>query len=118
LRSAIALVGLLLWPAGSASKTVPESPKSPQIIQFVVEPRVIHSGETAVLRWSAQNASEVLLEEAVDPNARVRAFFHTIGKFPPDGTLEVRPAVSTTYVVSCGDERIGCSSASVHVKVK
>ncbi len=118
MRSAIALAPLLLWAAGSASKTIPESPKSPQIIIFVVDHPVIHSGETAVLRWSAQNASEVLLEEAVDPHAHIRAVFHTIGKFPPDGTLEVRPAVSTTYVVSCGDERSGCSSASVHVKVK
>jgi len=84
----------------------------------VVSPETIDSGEKAVLQWDARNVSEVLLEEALDPHAEIPAEFNSLGKFPASGTLEVRPKASTIFVVSCGDEKIGCASASVHVTVK
>lgn len=79
---------------------------------------IIHRGQSVVLLWEARNTSEVTLEQAVDPNADIRAEFKSLGTFPASGTLEVHPQESTTYVVSCGSEIIGCSSASVHIIVK
>jgi len=54
----------------------------------------------------------------VDPKADIRAEFESLGTFPSSGTLEVHPTESTTYVLTCGNEIIGCSSASVHIIVK
>jgi hypothetical protein len=88
------------------------------VVRFVVHPAVIQKGQAALLHWDARNASDVLLEEAVDPHASRPASFRAVGRFPASGTLEVRPVRSMIYVVSCGDERIGCSSASVRVKVR
>ena len=79
---------------------------------------IVHRGQSVTLRWEARNTSQVMLEQAVDPNADIRAQFTPLGTFPASGTLEVRPNDSITYVVSCGNELIGCSSASVHILVK
>ena len=92
--------------------------QSPEVIRFFGEPEVIAKGESATLHWEALNATEVLLEKGIDPHAAKRAKFQAVGRFPAKGTLEVRPEVSTVYVVSCGDEVIGCSSASLRIRVK
>jgi hypothetical protein len=114
---------LLISSAGCTTRIplpTPRNPsaQSPEVIRFFAEPQVIAKGETATLHWEALNATEVMLEKAVDPHAPRRANFDLVGRFAAKGTLEVRPEVSTIYVVSCGDEVIGCSSASVRVKVK
>jgi hypothetical protein len=124
LKSIAGLI-LLFMTAGCAIRVPPpvEVPRqpgvhSPEVVRFVVHPRVIKRGETAMLHWDARNANEVLLEKAADPYASRPADFHAVGKFASSGTLEVRPKVTTIYVVSCGDELIGCSSASVRVQVR
>lgn len=85
---------------------------------MVANPRIIHRGEKVVLHWDTANAGLVTIEQAIDPEADVRAEFQSIGTFPASGTLELYPRQSTTYIVSCGNEVIGCSSAGVHVVVK
>jgi hypothetical protein len=114
---------LLILSAGCTIRIplpTPSNPnaQSPKMIRFFAEPQVIAKGEAATLHWEALNATEVLLEKAADPHAPRRANFEVVGRFAAKGALEVRPEVSTVYVVSCGDEVIGCSSASVRVKVK
>lgn len=123
MKPIIALAALLLGTIGCSTRIpreYPPEPRSdfPNVIRFVASPEIIHSGETAVLQWDARNVSEVLLEEALDPHAEAPAEFNSLGKLPASGTLEVRPKASTTFVLSCGDEKIGCSSASVHITVK
>lgn len=121
---AVTVVVLLLLTSGCAARiaTQVEIPRrnlgSPEVMRFVVHPRVVHPGQAAMLHWDARNASEVLLEEAADPHADIKAEFRSLGTFPASGTLEVRPQVTTIYMVSCGDETIGCSSASVRVIVR
>lgn len=87
-------------------------------MRFTAHPLIIHRGEAVLLHWDAKNAAGVTLEQAVDPKADIRAEFESLGTFPSSGTLEVHPKDSTTYVVSCGNELIGCSSASVYIIVK
>jgi len=125
LKQLLILTGLILSLAGCAERVALEAPETPrvagsfpQIMRFTAHPLIIHRGETVVLHWDTKNAAGVTLEQAVDPKADIRAAFESLGTFPSSGTLEVHPKDSTTYVVTCGNELIGCSSASVHVIVK
>ena len=94
-------------------------PTSPRITRLIARPRIIHAGERVVLTWNSRNTKDVLLEEAKDASAGAPAeYLHEVGKFPANGTHEVRPNATTRYVISCGDEKIGCASASVTVLVK
>lgn len=119
----LALTGLLLSFVGCAPRVpleVPEAPRGnfPQILRFVASSQIVHPGEKVVLQWDARGAETVILEKAMDPKADIRAAFESLGTFPAHGTLDVTPTSSTTYIVSCGNEIIGCSSASVHIIVK
>ena len=125
MKQFLILTGLILSLAGCAERVALEAPETPrvagsfpQIMRFTAHPLIIHRGETVVLHWDTKNAAGVTLEQAVDPKADIRAAFESLGTFPSSGTLEVHPKDSTTYVVTCGNEFIGCSSASVHVIVK
>lgn len=90
----------------------------PKITRFVASPRIIHRGQKVLLQWNVRNAPEVSLERAIDPRADIRAEFESLGTFPANSNIEVHPAESTTYVITCGNQLIGCSQASVHVIVK
>jgi len=118
----LAFVGLALSMLGCAGRVPMEEPAPPgnypRITRMVAHPTVIHRGEKVTLHWDTANAGLVSIEQAVDPEADIRAEFQTIGTFPANGTLELYPQQSTTYIVSCGNETIGCSSAGVHVIVK
>jgi hypothetical protein len=127
LKQFLILTGLILSLSGCAERFPVETPRVetppvpgnyPQIIHLAAHPMIIHRGQSATLRWETRNTTEVTLEQAADPNADIRAEFKSLGTFPASGTLEVRPNESTTYVVSCGNDLIGCSSASVHIIVK
>lgn len=123
MKPIIALAALLLGTIGCSIRIPLENPPEPRsdfpgVIRFVASPEIIHSGEKSVLQWDARNVPEVWLEKAQDPHAETPAEFNSLGKFPASGTLEVQPKASTTFVVSCGDDKIGCASASVHVTVK
>ena len=125
MKALLALTGIILGTVGCANRAgmVPLEPPRPpgnypQILRFVAHPSVIHRGEKVILQWNARNAEQVLIEQAVDPNADIRANFESLGTFPASGTLEVHPKRSTSYVLTCGNEIIGCSTASAHVIVK
>ncbi len=110
--------------AGCVARVPLETPRppnsvSPEILRFIARPTVIHAGETVTLTWNAANADGVLLEEAAEAaDFEPAELLHSVGTFPGSGSLEVRPKVSTTYVISCGNETIGCASASANVIVK
>jgi hypothetical protein len=95
---------------------------SPQVVRFVASPRVIDRGEKAVLTWNVRNVSQVLLEEALEPDGTGSdRFLHSLGNFPADGTVSVSPKTTATYVLSCGPQTesgLGCVSASVSVIVR
>ena len=123
MKAFLALTGLILSLVGCAQRALLEAPAAPrgdfpQILRFVASSRIIHPGEKVVLQWDARGGETVVLEQALDPKADVRAQFQSLGTFPAHGTLQVSPTSSTTYIVTCGNEIIGCSSASVHIIVK
>lgn len=98
------------------------SSTSPQILRFIAQPSVIHRGEKAVLTWNVRNGSQVLLEEALEPDGALSdRFLHSLGNFSANGTVSVSPQTSATYVLSCGprsESGFACVSASVSVIVK
>jgi len=126
-KAAIALAALLLNSHGCV-KNVPvpaEAPlrsdsTMPQVLRFTAYPHIIHPGDEVLISWNARNAPHITLEKSTESaNTLTRGeFLESIGDFPPDGTLRVSPKVTTTYVISCGNETIGCASASVTVTVK
>jgi hypothetical protein len=120
MKPLIALLGLSLISVGCTGKVPIETltPPSASSVRLVAHPYVVHAGDTVVLRWDAPYQIEVTLEQAIDPLADVQAEFQSIGTFPANGSLEVHPQRSVTYVVSCGNNVVGCYSASVYVTVK
>ena len=128
MRTIIAALTLLLLSGASCVQRVERAPveptlpvtpsEFPRVLRFVAVPRIVHPGERVELVWNTRNVSEVVLEAAPDPKADIRADFQELGIFPASGTLDVYPKESTNYVMTCGNEKIGCSSASVHVRVK
>ena len=117
-----AFAALILILTGCAERTPlePHRPPGnyPQIGRLTAHPMTVHPGEAVLLHWDARNTPKVTLDQAIDPRAGIRAEFESLGTFPASGSLRVQPKKSTTYVVSCGNEIIGCSSASVHVVVQ
>ena len=118
----LVLFTTVLGLAGCGQRVPLETPRPPanypQLLTLTADRRTVHPGEVVLLRWQSRDASSVTIEQAIDPHAHARANFQSLGSHPASGTLEVRPKHSTTYVVSCGDERIGCSSASIYIVVK
>ena len=116
------LLGLSLAIIACTERIPLETPSPPNAssgaVRLVAHPEVIHQGEKVVLRWNAPNMPEVTLEQAFDPMEDIRAKFEMIGTFPPAGTIDLYPRQSVTYIVSCGNPTIGCSSSAVHVIVK
>ena len=81
---------------------------------FEVTPRVTSPGQVALLRWSIKGATNVKIE--AEPESRDDLV--TIGIFGGDGTLEVTPTESTTYVITCtGSTTFSCASATIRVHV-
>ena len=73
-------------------------------------PRIITKGQTATIFWCNPNASEVLVEQAAEDGAR-RPLLFPIGRFPAEGSVQVSPAVTTMYVISCVGPRIRCAES-------
>ena len=79
---------------------------------LAIEPKTIRMGETATLSWCKRDVSEILLHQAAEPHAERRAeCLHLVGRFPSQGSLQVSPRVSTTYVVSCADVGTTCAES-------
>ena len=89
----LGLVFLLLVFAGACRKQVPPPPPSPPppapapSVTMTVEPSAIERGESATLRWSSQNATELNIEP-------------DIGSVPAEGTRSISPSESTTYSIT------------------
>lgn len=127
MRPIIALATLFLGATGCI-RTVPvpaEVPVDlnstcPQVLRFTANPPIIWPGAEVLLSWSVRSAPDVTIEEstASSNTANLGEYLHVIGVFPASGTLRVSPKVATTYVISSGNEIIGCASASVSVVMK
>ena len=79
-------------------------------------PRTITKGQTATIFWCTANDSEVLVEQSADDGAR-RPLLFPLGHFPVKGSVQVSPAVTTMYVISCVGGRIRCAE-SITVTVR
>ena len=123
MKQLLILTGLILvWPA-APKEYLWKRPKRPDRRKlpdyaFHCASHDHPSRRNGAPHWDAKNTAGVTLEQAVEPRADIRAAFESLGTFPSSGTLEVHPKAGTTYVVTCGNELIGCSSASVHIIVK
>ena len=123
MKSLLVLFALVMS-FGSCTRVPMEAPprpatKSPVVSRLIARPEAIRPGEKVVLTWNTRNAPDILLEESADAAGGAPAeFLHEVGRFPANGSHEVWPKVTTRYVISCGDEQIGCAAASVTVLVK
>jgi len=90
-------------PPPPAPKVEAPPPKAPTITQFTAEPSTIERGQSATLRWSVEDATEV----SIDQN---------IGTVQTTGTRRVFPSDSTTYTLTAkGPGGSVTSSATVNV---
>ncbi|MCK6549686.1 pre-peptidase C-terminal domain-containing protein [Myxococcota bacterium] len=68
----------------TAAVTVEVTGGPPVVQSFTATPRTIMEGEAALLEWTTANADSVTIEPG-------------LGTQPADGSIEVRPRVTTTY---------------------
>jgi peptidoglycan-associated lipoprotein len=81
----------------------PPTTGAPVIAQFTAEPSSIERGQSATLRWSVSNATEV----SIDPS---------VGSVPANGSRTVFPSNSTTYTLTARGEG-GAKTATATVNV-
>ena len=78
-------------PPQTASAKIPEPPPpstgAPRINSFTAEPRSIERGQSATLRWSVANATDI----SIDQN---------IGAVPANGSRQVFPSNTVTYTLT------------------
>jgi hypothetical protein len=92
-----------------------QGPQKADEFVFEVQPRVIESGEKAVLHWSIKGATKVVIEEWSES----RRWLRIVGTFGATGSLEVAPKEDITYLLSCeGSTTYVCATVSVRVKAK
>src|SRR5579864_1345572 len=85
------------------SPTAPPAAAAPVINQFTAEPSSIERGQSATLRWSVANATDI----SIDPG---------ISAVQPNGSRTVFPSNSTTYTLTAkGDGGTRTASATVNV---
>jgi len=73
---------------GSApSTTTPSGPQRATISEFSVEPSSIERGQSAILRWTVTNASDITIDNG-------------IGTVPATGNRRLVPAETTTYTIT------------------
>lgn len=81
----------------------PPPPARPQIISFTVEPSSIQRGNSATLRWSTQNATDLAIDQG-------------IGAVQASGSRQVFPSNTTTYMLTArGPGGTATASATVTV---
>jgi peptidoglycan-associated lipoprotein len=81
----------------------PPKPQAPRIDTFVAEPASIDRGQSATLRWTVANATDM----SIDQN---------IGAIQANGSRQVSPGASTTYTLTARNAG-GMDSRSVTVNV-
>ncbi len=89
--------------AGSNDPFAAASVLAPRIDSFTVEPRTIERGQSAMLRWMAENTTQLSID-------------HGVGAVEVRGNREVSPISTTTYILSARGAG-GTDSRSVTVEV-
>lgn len=79
------------------------APAAPTIASFTVEPASMERGQSATLRWSVENATEIAIDQG-------------LGAVQAAGSRQVFPSASTTYTLTARSEG-GTDSRSVTVEV-
>lgn len=74
-------------PAPSAPPAATPPPERPTVLEFSAEPSSIERGQSAILRWSVSNATDVSIDNG-------------IGTVPGNGNRRVIPADTTTYTLT------------------
>ena len=83
----------------------PPPPKAPSVVQFTAEPTSIERGQSATLRWSVNDATEVRIEPG-------------LGVVQSSGSRTVFPSSTTRYTLTAkGPGGDASASASVNVTV-
>src|SRR3989337_1945387 len=78
---------LLLVFAGACRRQPPPPPPPAPSVSLTAEPSSIERGQSATLRWSSQNVTDMDLQPG-------------IGRVDPQGTRSVSPTDSTTYTLT------------------
>jgi hypothetical protein len=89
LRTAVlfGLLALALMASGKKPTAAAQLPAAPPTVTLSASPALVPAGEPVTLRWSSTNATSITVEPA-------------IGRVAAEGSLSVRPSVSTTYSVT------------------
>ena len=74
-------------PPPAAAPSAPPPPAAPRINDFTAEPRAIERGQSATLRWSVANATDMSIDQGV-------------GAVQANGNRQVFPAQTTTYTLT------------------
>jgi peptidoglycan-associated lipoprotein len=74
-------------PVAKPEPPPPPPPKAPSITQFTAEPSSIERGQSATLRWSVSDATEISIDNG-------------IGTVQANGSRQVFPSSSTTYTLT------------------
>jgi hypothetical protein len=115
-RCWLVLLVLLRPPSGceDPARNKQEAQQSKEFV-FEVKPEVIAAGDTAILRWSIEGATKVLIEESPDSSRGLRR----LGTFGATGSLQVQSREGTTYIATCeGSTTYSCASVSIRVRIK
>jgi peptidoglycan-associated lipoprotein len=81
----------------------PPAPSTARINSFTVEPRTIERGQSATLRWSVANATDMSVDQG-------------LGEVQANGSRQVFPSTTTTYTLTAKGSG-GTDSRSVTVEV-
>jgi serine/threonine protein kinase len=98
--AAIAVLAAGAWIYRNYSK--PPSPP-PAVVRFSAEPAKVRPGQTATLRWEVSGAARVIINQG-------------IGKVAASGAVEVRPPVTTPYILTAsgsGSEKVETATIEV-----
>src|SRR5271166_2099069 len=109
LSAAVFVAALLVSAAGCKKKApVPAPPPPPppaaaRINSFTAEPRSIERGQSATLRWSVANATDMSIDQG-------------LGAVQANGNRQVFPSATTTYTLTARSAG-GSDTRSVTVEV-
>jgi peptidoglycan-associated lipoprotein len=92
-------------PPAATGDTTPPPPAAlaPRINSFTAEPRSIDRGQSATLRWSVANATDILIDQS-------------LGAVPANGSRQVFPSNTSTYALTARGPG-GTDTRSVTIEV-